>query len=176
MVWATRRHLEVWTPPDAELGFRMQVPSQEARLPWWRAPLPAWAQAAAALVIFGVGLSVGLVRGPIATAGGFEPAAACSGDHDTDKHRLAQRTFAARRAVEIRDCADSCHGSRPAGRPRPPRRTKKSCRRLKRSWPRARSGNGVSSRSGPSKWHGTSKRSDVSIWRPFERQSGSSRV
>ena len=28
----TRRHLEVWTPPMPELGFRMQVPSQEARL------------------------------------------------------------------------------------------------------------------------------------------------
>jgi hypothetical protein len=62
----TRRHLEVWTPPMPELGFRMQAPPQEARLPWWRAPLPAWAQAAAALVIFGVGLSVGLPRGPVA--------------------------------------------------------------------------------------------------------------
>ena len=62
----TRRHLEVWTPPMPELGFRMQVPTQEARLPWWRAPLPAWAQAVAALVIFGVGLSVGLARGPAA--------------------------------------------------------------------------------------------------------------
>ena len=59
----------------------------------------------------------------------------------------------------------------PSGRSSsPPRRTKKSCRRLKRSWPRARSGSGVSSRSGPSKGK-TSKRSDVSIWRPFERQS-----
>ena len=62
----TRRNLEVWTPPMPELGFRMQVPTQEARLPWWRAPLPAWAQAVAALVIFGVGLSVGLARGPVA--------------------------------------------------------------------------------------------------------------
>jgi hypothetical protein len=62
----TRGHLEMWAPPMPELGFRMQVPTQEARLPWWRAPLPAWAQAAAALVIFGVGLSVGLARGPVA--------------------------------------------------------------------------------------------------------------
>ena len=63
----TRRHLEVWTPPMPELGFRMQPPpTQETRLPWWRAPLPAWAQAVAALVIFGVGLSVGLARGPAA--------------------------------------------------------------------------------------------------------------
>lgn len=62
----TRRRLEVWTPPMPELGFQMPVPVQAARVPWWRAPLPAWAQAVAALVIFGVGLSVGLARGPVA--------------------------------------------------------------------------------------------------------------
>jgi hypothetical protein len=62
----TRQRLEVWTPPASELGFQMQVPKQDARLPWWRAPLPAWAQAAAAIVIFGVGLSVGLARGGVA--------------------------------------------------------------------------------------------------------------
>ena len=61
----TRQRLEVWTPPMPELGFRIPVPAQEARLPWWRAPMPAWAQAVAALVIFGVGLSVGLARGPV---------------------------------------------------------------------------------------------------------------
>jgi hypothetical protein len=61
----TRRRLQVWTPPAAELGFQIPVPTVEPRVPWWRAPLPAWAQAAAALVIFGVGLSVGLARGPV---------------------------------------------------------------------------------------------------------------
>jgi hypothetical protein len=61
----TRRRLAVWTPPMPELGFQMKVPAQDARLPWWRAPLPAWAQAAAAVVIFGVGLSVGLARAPV---------------------------------------------------------------------------------------------------------------
>jgi hypothetical protein len=62
----TRRRLEVWTPPMPELGFQMPVAVQDARLPWWRAPMPAWAQAVAALLIFGVGLSVGLARGPVA--------------------------------------------------------------------------------------------------------------
>src|SRR5262245_28965733 len=62
----TRKRLEVWTPPMPALGFQLPVPVQEVRLPWWRAPLPAWAQAAAAIVIFGVGLSVGLARGPVA--------------------------------------------------------------------------------------------------------------
>jgi hypothetical protein len=62
----TRRHLEVWTPPMPAFRFQMPVPVQEVRLPWWRAPMPAWAQAVAALLIFGVGLSVGLARGPVA--------------------------------------------------------------------------------------------------------------
>ena len=74
----TRRRLEVWTPPMPELGFQMSVPVQEARLPWWRAPLPAWAQAAAAIVIFGVGLSVGLMRDS------DDPPAECSSRRATD--------------------------------------------------------------------------------------------
>ena len=69
---ATRRTLAAWTPPDLALGFqitRSDVASGtgpakilESKIAWWRQPLPAWAQAAAALVIFGAGLSVGAVR------------------------------------------------------------------------------------------------------------------
>jgi hypothetical protein len=58
----TRRRLEVWTPPVSELGFQLPAPAPEPRLPWWRAPLPAWAQAVAALVIFAAGFSLGLAR------------------------------------------------------------------------------------------------------------------
>jgi hypothetical protein len=61
----TRRRLQAWAPPEADLGFQIPVQNVEPRLPWWRAPLPAWAQAVAALVIFGVGMSVGLSRGPV---------------------------------------------------------------------------------------------------------------
>jgi putative zinc finger protein len=61
----TRRRLAAWAPPTPELGFRIAVPAVEPRLPWWRAPLPAWAQAVAAVAIFGVGLSLGLARGPV---------------------------------------------------------------------------------------------------------------
>ena len=61
----TRGTLQSWVPPVAELTFQMPVPTPEPRLPWWRAPLPAWAQAAAAVLIFGVGLSVGLARGDV---------------------------------------------------------------------------------------------------------------
>jgi hypothetical protein len=60
----TRRNLQVWTPPEPELGFQIPVPMPNLQTSWWRAPLPAWAQAAAALLIFGAGLSLGLVRGP----------------------------------------------------------------------------------------------------------------
>jgi anti-sigma factor RsiW len=63
---ATRRTLASWTPPELALGFRITREDEprpakilEPRIAWWRAPLPAWAQAAAALVIFGAGLSVG---------------------------------------------------------------------------------------------------------------------
>jgi len=61
----TRRRLQAWAPPEADLGFQIPVQNVEPRLPWWRAPLPAWAQAVAALVIFGVGMSVGLSRSPV---------------------------------------------------------------------------------------------------------------
>jgi hypothetical protein len=66
---ATRRTLASWTPPDLALGFRITREHEprpakllEPKIAWWRAPMPAWAQAAAALVIFGAGLSVGAVR------------------------------------------------------------------------------------------------------------------
>jgi anti-sigma factor RsiW len=66
---ATRRTLASWTPPEMSLGFQITRP--EDRVPakvltptiaWWRAPMPAWAQAAAAVLIFAGGLSIGLMR------------------------------------------------------------------------------------------------------------------
>jgi hypothetical protein len=67
---ATRRTLASWTPPDLALGFQITrsdvAPATatilQPKIAWWRAPLPAWGQAAAALVIFAAGLSVGALR------------------------------------------------------------------------------------------------------------------
>jgi hypothetical protein len=66
---ATRRTLAAWTPPDMALGFQITRPQDvgpakvlERKVPWWRAPLPAWAQAAAAVIIFAAGLSIGFAR------------------------------------------------------------------------------------------------------------------
>ena len=66
----TRRTLAAWRPPQMTLGFQItsarDVASRarvlERKGPWWSAPLPAWAQVAAALVIFAAGLSIGIAR------------------------------------------------------------------------------------------------------------------
>ncbi len=73
---ATRIQLAAWTPPEAQLGFRMvsdSAPSDIRRLApsvverpprWWAlSAIPAWAQAAAAAAIFAAGLSLGVWRG-----------------------------------------------------------------------------------------------------------------
>jgi hypothetical protein len=64
---ATREQLVMWTPPDVQLGFRIapDAPKSNVLRPsrWWRQPMPAWAQAAAAVVIFATGMMLGALRG-----------------------------------------------------------------------------------------------------------------
>lgn len=64
---ATREQLATWTPPDAQLGFRIaaeRARSNVLRPPrWWQRPMPGWAQAAAAVVIFVTGVALGALRG-----------------------------------------------------------------------------------------------------------------
>ena len=74
---ATRTGLLAWTPPDARLGFQIvSAVRSEARglspeavqkrpVRWWQMPMPAWAQAVAAVAVFGVGLSIGVTRGTL---------------------------------------------------------------------------------------------------------------
>jgi hypothetical protein len=73
---STRAHVASWAPPEADLGFqvvrgdvarsdapRILTPSfASAPAPWWRQPIPAWAQAAAAVLIFAAGVSIGIAR------------------------------------------------------------------------------------------------------------------
>jgi len=68
----TRAHLGAWTPPGLSLGFQItrtdEQPSNVLRpAAWWRRPLPAWAQVAAAVVIFAAGMSVNVVRSTVQT-------------------------------------------------------------------------------------------------------------
>jgi hypothetical protein len=66
---ATREQLAMWTPPDAQLGFRIVADAPRSRVlrpltsQWWQKPMPAWAQAAAAALIFATGLTLGALRG-----------------------------------------------------------------------------------------------------------------
>jgi hypothetical protein len=91
-----REQLAVWAPPEAPLGFRItrddldtvvdarslfggrtaddesaradDLPGLRAR--WWRQPLPAWAQVAAAVVIFASGMMAGARRDGFPSAAG----------------------------------------------------------------------------------------------------------
>lgn len=71
---ATRVQLKAWAPPETDLGFavvRNQAPGPRPQAPtnvlrpgvWFARPLPAWAQVAAASLIFGAGLWLGIARG-----------------------------------------------------------------------------------------------------------------
>jgi hypothetical protein len=77
----TREQLAMWTPPDAQLGFTIVSGAPPTAnvlrpAPWWRQPMPAWAQAAAAAAIFATGLGLGMGRGiDRAPAASAQPAA-----------------------------------------------------------------------------------------------------
>jgi len=98
---STRRTLAAWTPPELELGFQITRANAEApakvltpTIAWWRAPLPAWAQAAAALVIFAAGLSMGLTRsGATETSArsGSTPSATVATPSSNELAQLEQR-------------------------------------------------------------------------------------
>ena len=87
---STRIQLEEWRPPEVELGFMVSRPQARSASPregaalkalnssdreglsaasyrrplsWFNRPLPAWAQAVAASLIFAAGLWLGIARG-----------------------------------------------------------------------------------------------------------------
>ncbi|MEQ1760167.1 MAG: hypothetical protein ABL986_17765 [Vicinamibacterales bacterium] len=76
---STRDELQTWTPPEAVLGFQFvstqQAPPTVLRpARWWRQPLPAWAQVAAAVALFGAGAALGALRGSAVTPAGISTA------------------------------------------------------------------------------------------------------
>ena len=87
-----RVHLAAWSPPALPLGF--QITRTESEQPanvlrpaaWWRQPLPAWAQAAAAAVIFAAGMSIGYARSADVPAA---PAAVAANPSDVIDSRVA---------------------------------------------------------------------------------------
>jgi hypothetical protein len=68
----TRAHLGAWSPPALPLGFQLTRTESETfagrdsrtaqRDSWWSRPLPAWAQAAAAVAIFAAGMGANGLR------------------------------------------------------------------------------------------------------------------
>jgi hypothetical protein len=133
---ATRKHLAGWAPPDVELGFQITRPAAgaaDAQGPalvlrparWWSRPLPAWAQAAAAIAIFGAGLAVGAGRGDMAAvveapdarsqalvqpssardganAGGVDPSSASTSGVTSAANTAAANTELARQLDQLR--------------------------------------------------------------------------
>ena len=94
---ATRAELSTWTPPAVHLGFRLVSESGPVNVlrpaRWWARPLPAWAQAAAAVVIFAAGVGLGVLRGgvlsgPTAGAAVAAPAAVTSHELTALEQRL----------------------------------------------------------------------------------------
>jgi anti-sigma factor RsiW len=125
---AARSALASWAPPDATLGFRI-VSDQSAEAAsgatvlrparWWRQPLPAWAQAAAALLIFAAGGLLGMRAGapatttvPAATAPSVQTARAVSSVSPDDLAALEQRLR--REMTSLRPVAQPASAAAPA--------------------------------------------------------------
>ena len=95
----TRQQLSAWTPPDAQLDFRLTGNgTPAARAPWWSNPLPAWAQLAAALLIFASGTGLGVAVSRSQAWAAAVPAADLAGVDRAELARLNQRV----RAIEHR--------------------------------------------------------------------------
>jgi hypothetical protein len=125
--------LATWAPPEVDLGLQItRKAAAEPALPagnvlsftrpqpapttsWWKAPLPAWAQVAAALLIFAAGLSLGFMRDGARPTEVRETAApstqAISGPSKEDLAQLEQRLRS--------EMAQLAHATAPAPAPVP---------------------------------------------------------
>lgn len=85
-----RTELSLWAPPDAELGFTIvqksaaSKPADVLRPAQWWTTVPAWAQAAAAVLVLAVGAAIANVQvrsgpdGVVVSTGWMSPAGATS--------------------------------------------------------------------------------------------------
>jgi anti-sigma factor RsiW len=97
-----RAELGLWLPPDAELGFaivkKSEQPAANVLRPsqWWRT-VPAWAQAAAAVLVVGAGLGLANVQirsghdGISVSTGWMQPVAAPALGQPADSAAVEQR-------------------------------------------------------------------------------------
>jgi Putative zinc-finger len=124
---ATRTALASWTPPEARLGFRITAEDDQAgrvlRPPqfhperWWRRPIPAWAQAAAAILIFAGGAALG-VRTASAPPAAQEQRASAAGASTVSADDLAALEKRLRSELEsIRETRVAAASAAPASRP-----------------------------------------------------------
>ena len=127
---STRGQLATWSPPDAELGFvigrreaavpRVAGPRAAGRVARWISqPLPAWAQVAAAGVVFAIGLSLGIAGGsrdttPAAVAAAT-PRASSDAVSATEVTALERRLRDEIAAIRVADRGDAA----PTGVPEP---------------------------------------------------------
>jgi len=121
----------VWRPPDAELGFvisrRQAAAPQQVLEPrttgrvarWISQPLPAWAQVAAAGVVFAIGLSLGGIAGgsrettPAAVAAVTTPRAPSDAVTATDMSALESRLRSEMVALRASTRSDAAPASLP---------------------------------------------------------------
>jgi putative zinc finger protein len=123
----TRAHLASWSPPALPLGFQItrtesDQPSRSSKSEgWWRQPLPAWAQVAAAVVIFAAGMSANAFRSygdqpaRVAQAPAIQPVAATAAaqvdDLGVTREEFA-RLEARLRTMESADVSRASYASR----------------------------------------------------------------
>jgi putative zinc finger protein len=130
---STRRVLATWAPPQVELGLQITRkadgemtppagnvlsvtrPQPASTTSWWKAPLPAWAQVAAAMVIFAAGVSVGFTRdgtrGPESRQTAVPSSQTITGPSKEDLAQLEQRLRA--------EMTQLAHANPPAAAPTP---------------------------------------------------------
>lgn len=94
---ATRQQLSAWTPPETQLDFRLTNGAATPPVRWWANPLPAWAQLAAAAVIFAFGLALGTVVTRSSNWAATSPQAHDSAISQAELTRLDQRVSAVER-------------------------------------------------------------------------------